>query len=283
MSEVHGPNQEQAALWNAAAGQAWAEMRHVLDRMMAPFNGMLTEQVVHDGVRRLLDVGCGAGATTRFAAQRLSPGGTCLGVDISAPLVAVAEQRSREEGIENASFLVADAQTYAFAPDTFDGVISRLGVMFFDDPVAAFLNIRRAARRDARLAFVASRSPAENPFMTMAAEAAAPWLPGLSAPVPGAPGQFGFADPERVRRILQASGWHDVEVRAVDVPMSLSEQELMAYVTTMGPVGRALREVNEERRAGAVAALRAAYGRFVENGAARFDAACWLVRATARA
>jgi SAM-dependent methyltransferase len=273
------PNQEQAALWNAAAGHTWAELHRVLDRMLAPFEPMLVDGVVHDGRGRVLDVGCGAGATTLSAARRLRPGGSCLGVDLSAPLIEVAERRAREEGLDNAAFLVADAQTHAFEPDAFDAVISRFGVMFFDDPVAAFRNIARAARRDAHLTFVAWRGPAENPFMTTAAAAAAPWLPSLPPPDPDAPGQFAFADPERVRRILHASGWRDVEIRAVDVRTSVAEGDLMVYAARMGPVGRALGELDPERRASAVAAVQAAFGRLVEDGTAQVDTACWLVRA----
>ena len=108
-----------------------------------------------------------------------------------------------------------------------------------------------------------------------------PWLPCGAPPDPGAPGQFAFADPERVRRILHASGWRDVAVRPVDVPASVAEQDLMAYATRMGPVGRALQEADPDRRSSAESAVRAAFGKLVVNGAAHFDAACWLVTARA--
>ncbi len=275
------PNQEQAALWNTTAGAAWAELQSVLDRMFAPFEGLLADRVAREAPRRVLDVGCGAGATTRAVAGRLGPDVSCVGVDISAPLIALAERRAREAGRDNATFLVADAQTYPFEPDTFDAVLSRFGVMFFDDPVAAFRNLRRGAGRAAGLAFVAWRSPAENPFMTTAARAAAPWLPSSAPPDASAPGQFAFADPARVRQLLQASGWRDVEIVPVDVPIAIAEQDLMAYATRMGPVARALQEADAERRSRAEAAVRAAFGQLVENGAAHFKAACWLITAHA--
>nr|WP_236519251.1 class I SAM-dependent methyltransferase [Sandaracinus amylolyticus] len=251
-------------------------MQDVLDRMLAPFEPLLVERAFPGEAKRVLDIGCGAGATTLAMARRLGPQGLCLGVDISAPLIAVAEARATPP----AAFLRADAQTHAFTPRDFDAVISRFGVMFFDDPVAAFANIRRAARPGATLTFVAWRSPAENPFMTLAPRAAAPFLP-LRAPDPDAPGQFAFADGDRVRRILDESGWTNVDVRAADVPTLIAEQDLLAYVTKLGPVGLALRDADETTRARTTEALRAAYAPSLRDGAARFTAASWLVTARA--
>ncbi|MDQ3031528.1 MAG: class I SAM-dependent methyltransferase [Myxococcota bacterium] len=283
MSEAHQSNRDQAALWNEASGRTWVEMQDVLDRMLAPFEALLVEEGFPGEAGRVLDIGCGAGATTLSMARRLGPRGLCLGVDISAPLVAAAEERAISEGMASAAFVRADAQTHRFEPGHFDAVMSRFGVMFFDDPVAAFANLRRAARPSAPLTFVAWRSPADNPFMTTAARAAAPFLPaiGSPAPDPDAPGQFAFADGSRVRRILDASGWTDVEVRAVDVPSSVAEEDLLAYVTKLGPVGLALRELDDPTRARITQALRTAFDPYVRDGAARFDAACWLVRARA--
>jgi hypothetical protein len=153
--------------------------------------------------------------------------------------------------------------------------------MFFDDSEAAFANIRRAARPGSKVAFVAWRSPADNPFMSVAVRAAAPFLPSLPAPNPDAPGQFAFADGDKVRRILEASSWTNIDVGPIDVPCSVTEDDLFAYMTKLGPVGLALREVDESTRTRVVEALRAAFDPYVDHGVARFTAACWLVRARA--
>lgn len=281
MSQSHEPNRDQATLWNEASGRTWVEMQDLLDRMLAPFEARLMDEAFPGKGSRVLDIGCGAGATTLSMARRLGPSGLCLGVDISEPLVAAAKARAAAEGLSSAAFVQADAQTYAFEPGAFDAAISRFGVMFFDDPEAAFVNIRRAMRRAAKLVFVAWRSPAENPFMTTAARAAAPFLPSLPTPDPGSPGQFAFADADRVRRILDASGWMDLDVRPLDVPIAVSEKHLLAYVTKLGPVGLALRDVDEPTRARTAEALRAAFDPYVQNGVAHFTAACWLVSARA--
>ena len=275
------PNRDQATLWNDASGPIWVEMQGVLDRVLAPFEAMLVDAACPGEGGAVLDIGCGAGATTLAMARRLGRSGRCLGVDISAPLVAAARARSRAEGLDAASFIEADAQTYPFEPERFDAVISRFGVMFFDDPQAAFENIRRAARSGGTLTFVAWRSPAENPFMIAAGRAAAPFLPSLRPPDPDAPGQFAFANGERVRRILDASGWEHVDVAATDTRCSLGEADLLAYATKLGPVGLALRDVDEATRERAIKAVRAAFDRYLSDGVARFTTACWLVRATA--
>jgi SAM-dependent methyltransferase len=283
MSEAQQGNREQAALWNGPSGSAWVELQDVLDRMLAPFEIVLSKEAFPGEGGRVLDVGCGAGATTISMARRLGPTGFCVGVDISEPLIRVAKERSIAEKLGAVAFVQADAQTYAFEPGGFNSVMSRFGVMFFDDPETAFVNIRRAARSDAKLAFVAWRSPAENPFMTTAARAAEPLLPKLSTPDPGAPGQFAFADGDRVRRILNATGWRNVDVGPIDVTGNIAEQDLLTYVTKLGPVGAALRdaEVDEPTRARTTNVVRAAFKPYIQNGTASFTMACWLVSAYA--
>lgn len=279
MAEAQATNQEQAALWNGPAGETWVELQSLLDTIMAPVADLLAERAVRADTHRVLDIGCGAGATTFVAARRLAAGGSCVGLDISANLVEHAQRRAAEMKVSNVTFICADAQTHAFEPNAFDVVISRFGVMFFDDPVAAFVNIRRGVSRGGTLAFAAWRAAADNPFMTAAARAAAPFLPSLPKPDPNAPGQFGFADPDRVRGILDASGWKAIDIESSDVPMSVAESDLMTYVTRMGPVGLALRDADDATRTRTIAAVRDAFIPFVKNGTARFVAACWLVSA----
>ena len=283
MSKAQQGNCEQAALWNGPSGSAWVEMQDLLDRMLAPFEMLVSQEAFPGEGGRVLDVGCGAGATTISMARRVGPTGHCVGVDISEPLVTVAKERAINEKLGAVQFVQADAQTYPFEPGRFDSVMSRFGVMFFDDPQAAFVNIRCAARPDAKLAFVAWRSPAENPFMTTAARAAEPLLPNLPTPDVGAPGQFAFADEGRVRRILNASDWKNIDVRPIDVTGNMAEQELLTYVTKLGPVGAALRDANvdEATRTRTVSVVRAAFEPYIQNGIARFTMACWLVSAHA--
>src|SRR5262245_44486728 len=233
---------EQTKLWNGPAGRAWIEDQELLDQMLKPFEDLLVEAVSARPRHRVLDVGCGTGSTTVAVARLLGANGHCIGVDISEPMIAAAIARTAQERTPP-SFVRANAQVYRFEPASFDMIISRLGVMFFADPIRAFTNLRRAAKDGAELRFIAFRSAAENPIMTTAERAAAPLLPSLPARRQNVPGQFAFADGDRVRNILQDSGWAEADVRPIDVACTLPEKELVHYLTRLGPVGRALQEI----------------------------------------
>lgn len=271
---------EQATLWNRRAGRAWVENQELLDQMFQPFEDLLVDAMRARPADRVLDVGCGAGSTTLAVAEWIGTAGRCTGIDISEPLIAAARARA-ERDKSAARFLCADAETYAFAPASFDGILSRFGVMFFEDPVRAFANLRRAATDDAGLRFLAWRSAAENPFMTAAERAAAPLLPDLPARRAHGPGQFAFGDPRMVRAILDESGWADIDIRPVDVVCTLPEKELIRYVTQLGPVGLILQEADDRMRTQVTQVVRTAFNPYVDGAEVRYTAACWMVSATA--
>ena len=272
--------EEQTALWNGPAGRAWVDAQELLDRVFEPFQDVLLDPVA--GGSRVLDVGCGTGSTTLAVARRLGTHGRSVGIDISEPMIAAARARAQREGAA-ARFICADAETHDLEPAGFDRIVSRFGVMFFDDPVRAFANLRRAGTAAAAMRFIAWRAVAENPFMTTAERAAAPLLPGLPARRPDAPGQFAFADEVRVRRILQDSGWTDIEVRPIDVHCTFREQDLVPYLTRLGPVGLVLQESDERTRRRVVETVRAAFDPYVFGAEVRFTAACWMIGARAPA
>src|SRR5262245_5442369 len=272
--------EEQAKRWNSAAGRAWVESQALLDRLFKPIEDLLVDAVAAGSPREVLDVGCGTGGTTVAAARRLGSSARCTGVDISEPMIDAARARAVQQRVP-ATFVVADAQAHGFDAARFDAIFSRFGVMFFADPVAAFATLRRAARDDGRLLFVAWRSAADNPFMTTAERAAAPLLPNLPERKPDAPGQFAFANDLPVHAILDASGWIDVEIRPLDVACTMPESDLVPYLSRLGPVGTALQEVDEPTRDCVVEVARAAFEPFVYGRDVRFTAACWMVTAGA--
>jgi SAM-dependent methyltransferase len=271
---------EQARLWNGHAGRAWVDIQATLDQMFGPLADLLVEAASHRPAGRVLDIGCGTGATTLAVARlRSEHEGRCVGIDISAPMIDAARRRAEKDG-SRARFICADARTHAFEAASFDLLISRFGVMFFDDPVRAFINLRHAATDGAGLRFIAWRSAAENTFMTTAERAAAPLLPNLPPRIPGAPGQFAFADRQRVEDILQASGWHGIDIRPIDVQCTLPEKDLLRYLSQLGPVGKQLQEEDEQTRSRVIAAVRSAFEPYVHGDEVRFTAACWMVAAT---
>lgn len=280
MNATQTPAQEQMQLWNGSAGNAWVDLQEVLDALFEPLERSLVEAVVAGLKREVLDVGCGTGATTLAVAQRIGPKGRCVGIDISEPMLATARARAERLSVP-ATFLCADAQTYAFEPASFEMIISRFGVMFFEDPVRAFANLRRAVREDGELRLITWRGPAENPFMTTAERAAAPLLPELPPRRPDGPGQFAFADEHRVRHILQESGWRDIDLQPIDFKCVLPEKALNVYITRLGPVGMLLQKADEATRLRVAQVVRAAFDPYVHGTEVRFTAACWSVAARA--
>lgn len=273
-------NADQVSHWNGPGGSAWIDARETLDAMFAGFEPILATSVPEGFSGRVLDVGCGTGATALAVARRLDANGGCVGLDISEPMLAVARQRAEREGLP-ATFVAGDAQTHAFEADAFDAIVSRFGVMFFSDPQAAFANLRHATKPGGALRVAAWRHPKENPFMTVGMRAAAPFLPERPSFDPDAPGQFAFADGEKVRRILDASGWSGIAVEPIDVACRFPAVDLTDYLMRLGPLGRLVQDLDEATRGKALAAARDAYQPFIDGGEVRYAAACWLVEAVA--
>ncbi|NYH16716.1 class I SAM-dependent methyltransferase [Paraburkholderia bryophila] len=281
MDNTQHTGNAQTALWNGSSGRAWIAAQAVLDQMFQPFEDLLVDMMGVGAGLRVLDVGCGTGSTTLAAARRLGVKGHCIGVDVSVPMIAVAQGRA-ERANSTASFICADAQTHAFEPASFDRIMSRFGVMFFDDPALAFANLGRAARDGAELHCIAWRSAVDNPFMTTAERAAASLLPDLPARRPDAPGQFSFADRQRVASILDASGWVDVDIQSIDIACTLPEQELVGYFSRLGPLGTMLQgEMDEPTRTQVIESVRAAFDPYVHGTEVRYTAACWMISARA--
>ena len=273
------PNADQVAYWNDTAGQTWADLQAPMDRQLESLGRRALAALAPKPGERVLDIGCGSGATTLMLAEAVAPGGEAVGVDISRPMLDVARRRSA--GMTGVRFHEADAQSEPFAAAGFDAVFSRFGVMFFEDPAAAFANIHRALKPGGRLAFVCWRAPFENQFMMLPVMAAAQHLPPQEPPDPTAPGPFAFADPERVRGILTASGFNDIDIVAYDEKIGGGDLETSLDLSLrIGPLGRALRE-NPDRREAAVAAVREALAAHAGPDGVKLAAAAWIVTARA--
>lgn len=271
------PNAQQVAYWNEAVGPTWAELQGPLDRQLAPLGHRAMAALNPQPGERLLDIGCGAGETSLELAARVGEQGAVMGVDISRPLLGVA--RTRSANVPGLTFVEADAQTYPFEPAAFDGVFSRFGVMFFADPVAAFVNIRAALRPGGRLAFVCWRSPAENPIMTLPMTAALAHVAAPAPPEPGVPGPFAFADPDRIRAILAAAAFTGVSITPHDEDIGSGDLDTaVGLALKVGPLGGLLRE-NPDKRNVVIAAVRAALSAYEGADGVKLGSATWVVTA----
>lgn len=278
------PNESQLQHWNHQAGPVWVRYRERLDRQIAPHGALAMEALAPRPGERILDVGCGCGTTSLELARRVGPEGEVLGLDVSAPMLGEAEERAREEGLAQARFLQADAQTAPLPEAGFDAVYSRFGLMFFEEPVAAFANLRRALRAGGRLAFVCWQAPDRNPWVTAPMKAVAPLLTLPPPPPPGAPGMFAFADPERVGRILSDAGLEAVDVRGetlVTTPGGGDVEEAVATFLEVGPVAALLREQEADAalRARVADAVRAVFREAEGPKGPQLGSAVWVVTA----
>jgi SAM-dependent methyltransferase len=235
----------------------------------------------------VLDVGCGCGATSRALATRVGASGSVHGVDISTPMLERAGALAREAGHANVRFTNADAQTHRFEPAGADVLFSRFGVMFFADPPAAFRNLRDALRPGGRLAFVCWRPLAENPWLLVPLGAAAQHMQLPPPPAPGAPGPFAFADPERVRGILDQAGFTRIKLDPVNDTLTVGggglDEAVHFLLEGVGPTSAALREADPAVRPRVFAAVKEALAPFVTREGVRMPAAAWIVTADAPA
>lgn len=274
-----GPNADQVAYWNAFAGETWASFQDRLDRQIAPLGLKAMQVLAPRPGERILDIGCGCGETSLQLAERVAPGGHVIGLDISKPMLAVARRRAAPAGGVVVDFVEADAQTYAFAPPLFDGAFSRFGVMFFNDPTAAFSNLNRALKPGGRLAFVCWRAYAENDWMAAPSAAADGLLDPAPPTDPLAPGPFTFADPERILAILRDAGFGQVSIQPHDQAIGAGDvDQSIATALRVGPLGRRL-QAQPDRTEAVSAALRALYLAHLTADGVKMKSATWIVHA----
>jgi SAM-dependent methyltransferase len=274
-------NEQQTEQWNGVESNHWVENAERYDRQLAPFAGALFDGLMLAGTERVLDVGCGCGATTITAALRARH---AVGLDLSGPMLAVARSRAADAGVANVEFVEADAQVHRFVPASFDVVVSRFGVMFFDDSTAAFANLRVALADDGRLVFVCWRPLDANewllvPGLAAAAHVALPDLGGDNAP-----GMFSLADNDALRGVLGDAGFNTIEMEPFDTTITLggggTVDETLDYLLGTGIARALLDTATPDAREHAINAVRASLAEHYEAGlGVRLGASAWLVSA----
>jgi len=278
-------NAYQVADWNGQSGERWVAYQARLDAMMAVFGQAAIEAAAPATGERVLDIGCGAGASSLALAARVGAGGHVLGVDISEPLIGRARALAPQD--TPVLFQVADASSTELPEGAFDILFSRFGVMFFDDPTAAFAHMRRALKPGARVAFVCWRGMAENDWVRLPMGAIKDIVPPTVPPDPEAPGPFSFGDKGRVARILTAAGFTDVAIVPFDASIPFGEggtrdaalDDAVKMTLEVGPLSRALADQPDDVRARASAAVRAAFAGCPGERSVMIDGAAWIVTA----
>jgi SAM-dependent methyltransferase len=273
-------NVEQAAAWDGPDGEYWAAHQERFDSSIQPHHARLMAAAAIAPGERVLDIGCGNGRTTRDAARAAREGGSVLAVDLSGPMLARARRSADEEGLSTIRFEQGDAQTYPFPAGSFDVAMSRFGVMFFADPVAAFTNIGSALRPGGRLAMLVWQPLAANEWMTAMRQALA-FGRDLPVPPPGAPGPFGLADPDFTSSVLKSAGFADIDFASSEQPFNVGSDADDAYRFAAGlqPVLLMVADLDEATKARALDNLRATVAAHETPEGVVFGSAAWVVTA----
>ena len=273
-------NSDALRAWVGTDGEYWVANVSIFDISLSRYQQRFLHAARIEATDRVLDLGCGTGQATRDAA-RVAGSGSALGVDLSSRMVDCARMRADEEGLTNARFLQADAQVHPFGASTFDVAISRTGAMFFADPVAAFTNIAKALVPGGRLVLLVWQPLARNHWVRdlSAALAAGREMP---TPPPDAPGPFSLSAPDRVRSILTAGGFTDIELEGVDELMWFgdSAEQAHRFLCGLGFTEFMLNGLDDDARRAALADLRASIEAHATDAGVLYPSAAWIVTAT---
>ncbi len=269
--------------WTVARGEKWRAQLGGMEAMLAPVDEPLIRALRLEAPCRIADIGCGGGATALEILRRAPPGTIVHGFDLSPALIELARTRSRSD--ESAiDFEVADMATAAAPEHSYDRLVSRFGIMFFDDPLAAFANLVRWLAPNGRFAFAAWGTPAGNPWITTVREVVA----GVIALPPAdleAPGPFRYADAGKLLTLLERAGYGDLQVSdwrgVVPIGGGLPAEDAANFaLASFSNFGELLAEAGNDSLDQARQALTARFGGYEQNGAVRMDASVHIFTGT---
>ena len=280
-------NTLQKEMWNGRAGESWVRHNSLLEQLLAEPGRECMNLLPRTPAMQILDVGCGCGNQTLELAARLDASSTVIGVDISEPMLGLArELKAANDNALSAEvqFALGDASEPLFDEASFDAIYSRFGVMFFEEPVAAFSALRNSLKPGGKLGFVCWREPKLNPFFNAPMEAALTVLPAPAPSAPGAPGPFGLADYNVIQTTLRLAGFKDVSVAPLNLTLSVGAETpfdaVFEELIQIGPAAALIAQSNPSLKEKAREAVYNRLSDFYASGqGVSFDANFWLVTA----
>jgi len=280
-----GPNADQIEFWNGDAAERWVELGAQLDAMLQPLGAAAMDRAAPAPGHKVLDVGCGCGETTMDLARRVAPRGSVTGIDISAVMLSRARARAKPgDGVE-VTFQNADAETHRFEDASFDRIFSRFGVMFFQNPTAAFANLRKALRPDGRFTFICWRTPRENPWVAVPLSVAKRHVDWPEAAGADGPGEFAFAERARFEDALGGAGFRIEAVESLDIDVTVGGgggvKATIDFFMQQGPAARIMGEASEAQREAVKADLEDVLAPYLTPRGVRMTTGTWLVSASA--
>ncbi|MDB3880836.1 methyltransferase domain-containing protein [Gammaproteobacteria bacterium] len=275
-------NIKQKQFWSGAGGDVWVDKQREMDIMLNPLGERAIQGLDLSGEIKILDIGCGCGATTLEIAKAVTQG-EVIGVDISEPMLERATKTASDMMLNNTSFQVKDVQVDEMPLSYFDIAFSRFGVMFFEDPFEAFKNINHSLKDNGQLSFVCWQHASLNPWQSLSIQVIKEFL-DLPAPAPKSPGPFAFEDKNYINEILTESGFRDIEIKdnQEDIVMFSGKSIREAcedYLTINPVVTEMLKNSPTELREEILEALIGKFSDFHNNEGLLFPSATWIVTA----
>ena len=275
-------NIKQRQFWSGAGGDVWVNKQREMDIMLNPLGDRVIERLDLKSDAKIIDIGCGCGATTLEIAKKITQG-EILGVDISEPMLDKAAETAREMSLSNISFEVKDVQVDVMPQNYFDIAFSRFGVMFFEDSFEAFKNIHSSLKEDGLLSFVCWQNASLNPWQSLSIQVIKEFL-DLPAPAPKSPGPFAFEDKTYLEEILRESGYKGLEIldNQEDIVMFSGKSIREAcedYLTINPVVTEMLKNSKPQLTEEILEALVIKFSNFHQNDGLLFPSATWIVTA----
>ena len=275
-------NVKQKEFWSGAGGDVWVNKQKEMDIMLNPLGQRAIDKLDLSDNKRILDIGCGCGATTLEIAKMI-PEGKIIGVDISEPMLNQARKDALEMSLSNAEFVVQDVQTDEISKDLFDIAFSRFGVMFFEDSYEAFKNINKALKIGGQLSFVCWQEPLLNPWQSLSIQVIKQFI-DLPAPPPKSPGPFAFEDKSYIEDILDRSNFKEINIddnqEEIIMFSGKSLKEASEDYLTINPVvTEMLKNSPKELKEEILEALIIKFSDFHEDHGLVFPSATWIVTA----
>jgi SAM-dependent methyltransferase len=286
MADVAAANQEATDAWSGPLFDRFVRFRPYVAEGLGAHGEVAMDAHPPRPGDRVLDIGCGFGDTTRRLAELVGAEGEAVGVDVSEPFLDLAREEAAKAGVANVDYRLGDAQI-ADLGGPYDYVFSRMGVMFFANPVAALRNVRAAMRPGGRATFVVWRRKLDNPWVWEAEQVVDQYLdhPEETDEPTCGPGPFSMANADTISEQLQIAGFEAIELRRSDLPMPMGTLDTAVDLTmAIGPAGEVLRlwgDRAEEIRPRIASEIRAALAQFETADGVRAPASTWIISAVA--
>ena len=280
-------NKDQKDFWSGKGGDVWVKRQQAMDTMLNPLGEAALKKLELNEDSNVLDIGCGCGNTTLSIAEKIKPSGRVTGLDISKPMLQRAIESAQNRSLENISFQCLDVQTEDFGVNTFNAAFSRFGVMFFEDPVAAFRNINKSLLSRSPLSFICWQSPIQNPWQSLFVQEVKKFI-DLPSPPPRSPGPFAFMESDYVNSILENSNFENVEIVGYEAEVNMfsgrSLSDAVQDYTSINPVvTEMLKDSTVELKERILNSVIEVFSPYFSEKGLIFSSATWIVTANKKA